>query len=100
LLKRASVITSLTEVANKAKLDVQSNNKILLPPLRTKTFSKYKNQDEVNGESFRNNASIKKEVNNRNLYSPPPSLEDIMVKVSKSSYLIKEISVKGIVQQL
>jgi hypothetical protein len=77
-------------VANKAKLDVQSNNKILLPPLRTKTFSKYTNQDELNGESFRNNASIKKEVNKRNLYSSPPSLNDIMVKVIKSSYLKKK----------
>jgi len=87
LLKRASVITSLTEVANKAKLDVQSNNKILLSPLRTKTFSKYNNQDELNGESIRNNASIKKEFSNRNLYSTPPSLDDIMVKVSKSGFL-------------
>ena len=68
-------------MANKAKLDIQSNNKILLPPNQTKTFSKSQNQDELRGDKFDGKTPIKKELNSRDLHSPPPSLDDIMVKV-------------------
>ena len=86
LLKRSSVITSLTEVANNAKLSVQSNNKILLQPLQTKTFSS--NKRDLNAENVRNSAPIENDVFKRNIHSPPPSLDDIMVKVSKYSYFV------------
>ena len=81
LLKRASVVTSLTEVANKAKLDIQSNNKILLPPLETKTFSKSENNDDNNEnvENMFGKGKIKRE--NRPISSPPPPVEETMVKV-------------------
>ena len=88
LLKRASVVTSLTEVANKAKLDIQSNNKILLPPLQTKTFSQPEgsNVDNRNSENVFGKGKIKDENINRSLHSPPPQMEEIVVKVSKNYF--------------
>ena len=40
-------MTSLTEVANGARLGIQSTNKLLLPPAETKTFSKPRFENEV-----------------------------------------------------
>ena len=90
LLKRASVVTSLTEVANKAKLDIQSNNKILLPPMQTKTFSKSEDKDGLNikSENVENmfgKGKINKESFSRPLNSPPPPVEEMIVKVSLKS---------------
>ena len=82
LLKRATAVTRLTEVANRAKLDIQSNNKILLPPLQTKTLFNPDTHGEVTGKGFVDNRYIKNELKSRNLHSPPPPLEDMMVKVS------------------
>ena len=86
LLKRASVVTSLTEVANKAKLDIQSNNKILLPPLQTKTFSKPEDSkvEDENVENVFGNGKVKKENINRPLHSPPPPMKEMMVKVRQN----------------
>lgn len=90
LLKRASVVTCLTEVANKAKLDIQSNNKILLPPIQTKTFPKSENKndlenDDENNENMFGKGTVKKETLSRPLHSPPPPVEEMIVKVSRIS---------------
>ena len=72
-------MTSLTEVSNTAKLDIQSNNKILLPPLQTKTFSNPQNRDESSCEQF-----VNKKVDPDCINLPAPassSLDDMMVKV-------------------
>ena len=82
LLKRATAVTRLTEVANRAKLDIQSNNKILLPPLKTKTLYNPDTHGELTDKGFVDNRYIKNELKSRNLHSPPPSLEDKMVKES------------------
>ena len=79
MLKRASAVTSLTEVSNTAKLDIQSNNKILLPPLQTKTFLNPQNRDESSREQF-----VNKKVDSDCINLPAPassSLDDMMVKV-------------------
>ena len=46
LIKRANAITSLTELVNRSKADIQSMNKLLPLPIHTKTVSRRKQAKE------------------------------------------------------
>ena len=71
-------------MANRSRIDIQSANKLLHLPVETKTFPKPAFVNDVDGikhDGGQSSVISRSKFKSRNLHSPPPDLDGMMVKV-------------------